>query len=136
MSEKNGAYWTKVKPMLSGWDPQRVENSAGLGTPDVNHKHGWIELKYVEAWPVRPDTPLRVSHYTAVQKTWHLRRCMAGGRCHVLIGVGSDSVLLDGRVAHDYLGELPKDKLIEVALAYWAGGIGMKEGLKRAILED
>jgi len=134
MSEAN--YWGKVRPMLFGWDPVRIENRAALGTPDVNHIHGWIELKWMPKWPARKETPLVLDHFTPQQKAWLMRRCDAGGRAHVLLGVGGDNLLFWGQTAAQHLGKLPKVELIEVAEFHWPRGGKMKKELKDAILTD
>ncbi len=134
MSE--ASYWIKVKPYLSGWDPVRIEG-ASKGTPDVNNKVGWVELKKLEKWPTRPDTPVTVEHYTAEQRVWHMRRCHAGGCCHVLIEIGGSSLLLWGAVAAEHLGRVPRRELIELADAVWPkGSQAMRGELKDAILQS
>lgn len=127
-------YWKKVRPMLCGWDPVRIEGAAE-GTPDVNHKHGWIELKWLDDWPVRDYTVVRVDHYTQPQRVWHKRRCRAGGLCHVLIGIGGHSILLWGEVASEYLGKVARSDLLDIADAAWPkGSQAMKRELKHEIL--
>lgn len=134
MSE--AAFWGTVKDALFGWDPVRVETSEKDGIPDVNHVHGWIELKQEDEWPVRPDTPLRVPHYSQQQRVWHKRRCLAGGRCHVLIKVKNDILLFWGDVAADHLGHLPRAELLKHAHCHWTTRQKWKKELKNAILED
>jgi len=102
-----------------------VENTvAGPGTPDVNYVEGWIELKSLEEWPKREDTPLRVDHYTPQQKVWAVRRRRAHGRCHLLLKVGQDWLLLDGAVAARELGKVTKERLMELAEEKWVGAPG------------
>lgn len=135
MSESD--YWNRVKPMLFGWDPVRIENSAGLGTPDVNHIHGWLELKWIPDWPRRPETVVRLDHYTPEQRAWHMRRTHAGGRVHVLLGVGGASLLLWGDVAAQHLGRVPRGELLDLTVAAWPrGSKAMRKELKDAILQD
>lgn len=133
MSE--ASYWTKIKPAFSGWDPFRIEGAA-KGTPDVNHKYGWVELKWLEDWPVREDTIVAVEHYTPEQRTWHMRRCFSGGCCHVLIEIGGTTLLLWGVHAAEYLGRVPKVDLLELADAVWDDSKTMKKEMKHAILES
>ncbi|AAT69507.1 gp31 [Alphaproteobacteria phage PhiJL001] len=135
MSEA-GFWSSSVKPALFGWDPIRIETPDRDGTPDVNHIHGWLELKQVDSWPVREDTPLRVEHYTPQQRVWHKRRCLAGGRCQVLIKVKNDILLLNGRVASDVLGHLSRGDLIKHAVGHWTTRQKWKKELKNAILSD
>jgi len=129
-------YWAKIKPMLAGWDPVRIEG-AGAGTPDVNHKYGWLELKWARTWPKGADVPLRVPHYTKEQKAWHMRRCHWGGLCHVLIGVAGESLLFEGDVAAEHLGKSTRAELYALAAAHWNTNETkfMKKELKNAILQ-
>jgi hypothetical protein len=57
-----GGTWDSLRPRMVALnlDPQRVENSLDNGTPDVNYTHGWLELKYLDAWPRRPGTLVTV----------------------------------------------------------------------------
>ena len=77
----------------------RVENALGSGTPDVayclNGCAGWLELKRLIAWPVRPTTPLRVPHLTAEQVLWLEAWVKARGSAWCLLQVGGTYLLLD-----------------------------------------
>ncbi len=78
---------------------QRVENSVGSGTPDVEGKLNggdqfWIELKST-ARPKR-DGPVRFKVRDS-QVEWMRRRAAVGGRPWLLLQVGS------GRAAERYL---------------------------------
>lgn len=50
---------------------ERIENSAGVGTPDTYgenwHRAFWLELKHVHEYPKRPTTPIRFKRYTIEQ---------------------------------------------------------------------
>lgn len=96
----------KILAALAGWDPQRIENCCGEGYPDINYINGWIEDKQVEEWPKRADTPLRIPHYTAAQRGWHMRRRKAGGRVHVALWVRETDAyyLFDAYRAAQHLG--------------------------------
>lgn len=73
-------------------DLKRIENRLDKGTPDVSAclwgKEGWIELKFLRAPPVRPETPVRIDHWTADQVKWLGDRYRAGGRVMILLMVG------------------------------------------------
>lgn len=125
MSEKN--MWRTVRSRLKGWDPVRVENPAHPGTPDVNHIHGWLELKWAARWPARPDTVFSLDHYTQQQRTWAERRSRAGGRVLLLLKVGTDWLLYDGAEAAKHLGRLPKGQTMALALKHWPVKLPEKE---------
>lgn len=100
------------------------------GTPDVSYAGGWIELKAMEHWPVRPTTPLRVPHFTPQQRIWLMRRYRAGGRVFLLLTVGNDWLLFKGSVAAMHLGYNPKSTLYDWAMATWSGTPPQEELLK------
>ena len=37
-----------------------VENPVHPGTPDINYSEGWIEAKWLRAWPRKPETVVTV----------------------------------------------------------------------------
>ena len=69
------------------------------GLPDLSYSHsgvhGWIELKWLEHWPHRATTPVRLSRYTKEQKHFLLSRGRVGGRCWLLLRVGTEHLLFD-----------------------------------------
>lgn len=69
----------------------RIENSAGLGTPDCEGcyrgRQFWIELKTADR-PHDRKTPISV-RYEDQQAPWLRRRSRAGGAAYVLLQVGS-----------------------------------------------
>lgn len=80
------------------------EDAINTGIPDLSYSyggvHGWIELKWLEAWPKREDTPMRLPHYTKEQKHFLLTRGRAGGRCWLLIRVGKEHLILHHEQAY------------------------------------
>lgn len=80
---------------------QRVENTAGVGTPDVNYCvggiDGWLELK---AWErARFSGRFTIPKLRPDQAAWLTARCRAGGRAYLLCRINKDVVLIDGRLA-------------------------------------
>jgi len=101
----------------------RVENSCGIGTPDVSGLVAggptwWLELKYRRRWPVRTDTVVKLDHFTDAQKAWLVRHGKAGGSCGVLLEVAGEYLLFDWRGCV-YTGTVPRAVLYELAL--WRG---------------
>lgn len=106
----------RLRAALAGWDPVRVENAVGVGTPDINYVSGWIESKQLPEWPKRPETPVRVEHYVPAQRGWHVKRTSAGGRVHVVIEVADTVMVFDARLAAQFLGDWTKDEMLRNAL--------------------
>ena len=75
------------------------EDMLAVGLPDLSYSHGgvhgWIELKWLEHWPYRATTPVRLSRYTKEQKHFLLTRGRTGGRCWLLLRVGIEHLLFD-----------------------------------------
>lgn len=111
-----------------GMDPVAVENRASPGTPDVNHLHGWLELKYLPRWRESLEDVHRVESFTSQQRLWHARRAQAGGRTHVLLQVRRlHWVLLEGAAASVILGKVPTEYLLRNAVCVWLNGMDWAE---------
>ena len=91
--------WRYVQRNLKNrWDAQRHEDSISRGIPDVSYAiegaDGWIELKSLDQWPVRPGTPVHI-RITPEQVAWlETRGDAGGGRCFVLLRVGREHLLV------------------------------------------
>lgn len=94
--------WDSIRPLFRemGLDPIRVENVINPGHPDLDYTHGNIELKYMEAFPVRPGTKVRVPELTGEQVGWITRRDLKGGLVWLLVRVGKEWFLWAGRDVH------------------------------------
>jgi hypothetical protein len=110
-----------------------VENSVHVGTPDVNCLHGWIELKWKRSWPVRPTTPLRLPHFTTVQKRWLLKRHALGGRCWLLLQVNRDWLIFTAPQAYRLVGQATRTELMSGCHRHWKG-LDVK-GLRQTLIE-
>jgi hypothetical protein len=118
MSES--AMWEAIRPVLKSCDPVRIESPISPGVPDVNYTLGWIELKYLDAWPVRAGTPVKISHFTKKQRVWLIRRRMSGGNAFLLLKVGAyEWLLFDGRVAAENIDKVNKEQLTKLCLGRW-----------------
>jgi len=120
----------KVVKALKPLHAIAVENPCLPGTPDVNHTEGWIELKWLRSWPSKPETPVRLDHYTAPQKIWAYQRRRAGGQCWFLLQCGREWLLLDGIVAAMHVNQATKQELIQVATAYYSSGLSGEDLVK------
>lgn len=95
---KEHAFWNVVRKALRGTcDLQRIENVVVRGMPDVNvcvracGCEAWIELKDIERWPKKPDTPvLHRDHYTLDQAFWLHERWLLAKNTFLFLRVRSD----------------------------------------------
>lgn len=126
----------EVVGILKPADAISVENSAYPGTPDINYLHGWIELKQRPDWPARARTVVKIDHFSKQQRVWLRRRSARGGRCHMLLKVGQDWLLIEGSVAAKRVGFTTKNELIRMAEKVWRGGLNRDELLAWALNKD
>lgn len=112
-----------------------MENPVKPGTPDVNYREGWIELKWLRRWPVRPDTVVAIDHFTIQQRRFLRDRWRRGGHAWLLLQVRRDWLLFPGPVAHDIVGRVTRDELNEKAHRHWTSGLADKE-LRRCLTTD
>lgn len=132
-----GFWATVVRPALHqpdifGYVAWKVPAETRAGLPDVwwsreaatrssERNHGWLELKYVPAWPVRVTTPVTVE--VRPDQLAHLREAhLAGAAAGVLLGVAREVFLLSPRrlLAHHRLthAEL-MDHASSVVISRW-----------------
>lgn len=123
---------TKLVGLLRPLDAFAVENGGcHPGTPDINHRDGWIECKATNRWPARPDTPVALDHpLTQGQRIWLWKRARVNGACHVMLTVAGEWLLFDGKTAADHLGRATRAKLYELALCVWTRTPTTKELLQ------
>lgn len=96
--------WDRMRAALRprGVLLHRIENLVGEGMPDVvaccRATVTFIELKAIDAPPVRATTPLLGKQHglSAAQKNWHHDWNAAGGATLILIGIGQEIVVIDG----------------------------------------
>ena len=130
-------FWDRVRPLLAGLHPTRIENAAGTGTPDVNITLGWIELKQVQEKdiPKRDATTLRLDHFTAQQRAWLAGRANAGGACWVLLLLGEEWLLFKGMDAALSLGHCTLEATRHLACVRWSEKPTI-ESFQRALRES
>jgi hypothetical protein len=110
---------SRVVKILEAQDAVAVENPVHPGTPDVNYIEGWIELKHVDQWPANELTPLLIPHFTPQQRVWMMRRSNRGGRVHMLLQVGKEWLLFEGKVAAQEVGKARMHRLHALAKRRW-----------------
>lgn len=109
----------RVVKALKPLDAWSVENPCRPGTPDVNYIEGWIELKWVEKWPARSSTPVRLPHFTPQQKLHLRRRWHLGGNAYLLLQVDQDWFLLNGEEAAKIVGQANRTELEAHSIKFW-----------------
>jgi hypothetical protein len=108
-----------------------VENPVYPGTPDISFIGGWIEMKKLDAWPVRPTTKVRLDHYTLQQRAWARIHHHRGGQSYWLLRVQREWLLLHGAVAAEVVGTLTKEELKGRAILYMSEGFDGDRLLKQ-----
>lgn len=120
----------RVVPALKVLHGKAVENVVGPGTPDVCYIGGWVELKKIQGWPVRHDTPVRVHKFTPQQRSWLATHVTLGGRAFMLIQIGLEYFLYDGLWAAQNVDRQPR--AVMEAQALWRGPLaGLLPELQR-----
>jgi hypothetical protein len=104
-----------------------IENPLRAGIPDVAYINGWIELKYLKAWPKRPETPVRIHHFTKQQRIWLRRHCQLGGNSFLLIQCKREWLLFDGLYASTDVGNVCLAELKQNTKWYSDGGLKPRE---------
>jgi len=119
----------KVIEVLRPLDAISVENRyVGPGTPDVNYIEGWIELKWLRAWPKRPGTPVKLDHdLEPQQRAWLRRRRRRGGAAWVMLQCRKEWLLWHGEVAAEIIGTATREELIARCHRYWPNGLNGDE---------
>lgn len=104
-----GSYWPTVRDHLAPFGVlRRVENSVGGGDGDVLYcltrpkpgslpATGFLELKYLPAYPTKRSTPLRHRHLTKDQVLFAEEWAAAGGRAWLLLRAPPWTLLFDVR---------------------------------------
>ncbi len=122
-SDMRGKLIKALKPLHA----VAIENRVGLGTPDVNCIGGWIELKWLRAWPKRAKTIVRVKRFSLEQRIWLQRRFDLGGRSWLLLQVRREWLLFTGPVAAEHVGYVDREGLYEQTHARWTTGLDAEE---------
>lgn len=122
MRQPEQKMWDRLRDKMTGrWTAERIENKIAAGTPDVffstEGRHGWIELKVLDAWPKRP-IPVRITHFTKEQKRFlSLHHRIGGGGCFFFLFVQqTDEYLLFTGTYVNAIGFLSREELYANAL--------------------
>jgi len=89
MRERMRPYWDEAT---------RHEDKFNSGIADVSFicggNHGWVELKQLDKWPVRPSTIVRCKHYTTQQRHFLKAKGEHGGNTWLFVKIGRDYLLM------------------------------------------
>lgn len=128
MSES--AFWNTLRDGMKGkWLAQRHEDAFSEGIPDVSFDmpgirgSGWIELKYLETFPKREKTIVRIPHYTNMQRLWIKYHGRINCRTFLFVQVGREYFLFDWHTASDYVGRSYRQLDFRAEAFYWKNHI-------------
>ncbi len=123
MSESN--LWNRLRTNMIGkyWsEATRHEDKLQKGIADIsfcqNGFGGWMELKWVSDWPVRPHTKVKIPHYSLDQKEFLMKKGKAMGNTWLFIQVGSDFILFDHQGAQ-HVGDIMKEEMYYYCHDFW-----------------
>ena len=130
MSEAN-MWRTMRERMHPYWDEcTRHEDKFNSGIADVSFvcggEHGWIELKQMDKWPVRPSTIVRCKHYTPQQRNFLVNKGGHGGNAWLFVKIGRDYLLFHWQQAIKF-GELNTAETRALALGIWHNRMNWEE---------
>lgn len=108
-----------------------IENRAWPGTPDINYAEGWIECKWLRAWPKKADTSVKLDHpLLDEQRVWLRQRCCRGGKAWVMLQCKREWFLFWGETAAFQIGIATREMLMHHAMKYWPNGLNERELLE------
>lgn len=127
---------------------KRIESPIISGTPDISWLlrvrrepaiAGWMELKFLDNWPVRAATPIKIPHLTLEQSQWaHDWELVPGGRSPLLLQVKHDYCLFPGVLVKELFRTRPRPKreLLEYALVFQDTGHFPTAGILKALTSN
>ena len=134
---KESGLWSALRTKCKGlWIARRIESpDTEPGIADVTYSlligvRGWIELKHIHKYPVSPKTPIRIEHYTPVQKLFLWKEGNNAGYAFLFIQIERDYLLFD-HVAAQNVGELTKQEMIDCAIGYWSGALPPRDFISK-----
>lgn len=109
---------SQVVAMLRPLRAFAVENSAGVGCPDICTLAGWIEMK-VAPLPARRESTLVVGLRPS-QRAWLRAWRLGGGRATTLCVLGDrEWVLSDGLWSAEFLDHVPLKEVVGHSVRHW-----------------
>jgi len=109
VSKAENNFLRGVVPHLQPCFYRRIEDVAGVGTPDVfiliDGVAVWYEGKYARQLPAKPLTPVfgSLNHpLSSDQENWLMQYHLDGGICWIFARIIKDYVLVPGRLAFEF----------------------------------
>jgi len=101
-----------LKEILKGkWEAQRLESPlTSSGIPDwvysLPSAMGFIEVKFLKAWPKREATGIKIDHFTSAQKRFlYCHGKMRGKGAFLLLQIGDDIMLFPWHTVYKIVGK-------------------------------
>jgi len=114
-----------------------VENPADPGTPDVFFLLkgapicAWVELKYLQVFPVYDKEVLHVPKYRPQQRNWIRKHYRNGGRAFLFVRIENEYFLFHPQVAIENVNiNLSTQDFSKKALRHWKGKIDYEDLVK------
>lgn len=99
-----------------------IENHMRAGTPDINYIDGWIECKWLQAYPKNINNSIRFKHtLTQGQKLWLCSRAKRGGVALVCCKISKDWYVFDAFTAYANFDKMNKEDMIEKSIYHSIG---------------
>ena len=110
--------------MGRSWHAQSHEDALSEGIPDLSYGidgvNGWIELKQIDNFPVRPETKMKPKKYTVEQVNWLVKRGKKGGKCFVMVKIGNyDYYIFNWNKAHMVREGMTQEEYKKECIKHW-----------------
>lgn len=116
-----------VRIMGTRWHTQSHEDQFSEGIPDLSFGsrgvNGWIELKFIEKYPIKLTTPIKPKKYTPEQVNWLTKRGKKGGLCWVLVKVAEDFFLFSFGQARRVRAGMTREEYRKFSVMVWTRSI-------------
>lgn len=102
------------------------------GMPDINFSLGWIECKWLKAWPrTCNSSPVKFHHnLMSHQRYWMKKRASAGGLVLLCVQVRRDWFFFNADTAIEKFNEMTKPEMEENAMLHLSKGLEKKRLVK------
>ncbi len=127
--------------MRNRWKHQSIETGGtGQGVPDsyfsLPKVGGWIEFKFHNLWPKKPDTIVRIKNYKRFinQRNWIWKHGQLTGSTFFFIKIEKDYLLFDYKGTME-LNNLTKKGMFRYCIGHWHNRVNFVQ-LTELLLKD